>query len=125
MNRCVALGGIVPGCLGRTYRDVHHALDQLGCGAGQEGDGLGEPPHGISIITTLPRPRYGDCLFIVYIVDDTRSHMFFSLDVMDVVERPEKHLVSMSLPHSRNDLVGSLPILCPPLHALSKSGSSL
>ena len=46
--------------------------------------------------------------------------VFFLLVLMGVGERPEKHLVSMSLPHSRNDLVGSLPTLCPPLHALSK-----
>ena len=50
--------------------------------------------------------------------------VFFLLVLMGVGERPEKHLVSMSLPHSRNDLVGSLPTLCPPLHALSKGDRS-
>ena len=25
-NRCIGLGRIVPGCLGRAYRDVHHAI---------------------------------------------------------------------------------------------------
>ena len=55
-NRCIGFRRIVPGCLGRAYRDVHHPIDQLGCSAGQEGDGLGEHPRGIFIITTLPRP---------------------------------------------------------------------
>ena len=40
---------------------------------------------------------------------------------MGVGERPEKHLVSMSLPHSRI-ILGSVPILYPALHALSKRG---
>ena len=124
-NRRVGFRRIVPGCLGRAYRDVHHPIGQLGCSAGQEGDRLGESARGISIITTLPRPRHGDYLFICYIVDDTRSHMvFFPLDVMGVGKRPEKHLVSMSCPHSRI-ILGSVPILCPALHALSESGSSL
>ena len=78
-NRCIGFGGIVHGCLGRAYRDVHHTIGQLGCSAGQEGDGLGESPHGISIITTLPRPRHGDCLLFFDSFDDTRSHMFFFL----------------------------------------------
>ena len=50
--------------------------------------------------------------------------VFFPLDVMGVGERPENHLVSMSLPHSRI-ILGSVPILCWALHALSESGSSL
>ena len=47
--------------------------------------------------------------------------VFFPLDVMGVGERPENHLVSMSLPHSRI-ILGSVPILYPVLHALSKRG---
>ena len=43
--------------------------------------------------------------------------VFFPLDVMGVGERPENHLVSMSLPHSRI-ILGSVPILCWALHAL-------
>ena len=77
------------------------------------------------VITTLPRPRHGDYLFLFVTLLMTRGHTcFFALDVMGVGERPEKHLVSMSLPHSRI-ILGSVPILCPALHALSKSGSSL
>ena len=75
-NRYVGLGSIVHGCLGRAYRDLHHTIGQLGCGAGQEGDGLGEAPHGISIITTLPRPRHGACLlFVTFLM--TRGHTSF------------------------------------------------
>ena len=59
-NRRVGLGCVVPGRLGRTYRDPHRTIEQLGCGAGQERDGMGEPAPGIPIITTLPRSRHGD-----------------------------------------------------------------
>ena len=43
-----------------AIRDLHRTIKQLGCSAGQERDGMGEPAPGISIITTLPRSRHGD-----------------------------------------------------------------
>ena len=60
------------------------------------------------------------------IVDDIYevTHVFFLLVLMGVDERPENHLVSMFCPQ-RITLLGSLPILCASLHALSKNGSSL
>ena len=76
----------------------------------------------------LPRCPVHDTVIIFYwfLLLMTRDHtwFFFPLDVMGVGKRPEKHLVSMSLSHSRI-ILGSVPILCPALHALSKSGSSL
>ena len=65
--------------LGRTYRDLHRTIEQLGCGAGQEGDGLGEAAPGIPIITTLPRSRHGDYFyFLLYSGYSKLYTVFFS-----------------------------------------------
>ena len=66
--------------LGRTYRDLHRTIEQLGCGAGQEGDVMGEPAPGIPIITTLPRSQHGDyyLLFIVFWLQEIIHVLFFS-----------------------------------------------
>ena len=107
---------VLHGCLGRKLCDVHHTFGRLGCRTGQEEDGLGARPRGIPVITTIPRPRNGDCDFFVLFFLVARSPTFdflFLLALMGVVERPEIHLVSMSSPRRTipTHPKGQLPIL--------------